>query len=228
MMFEKKKKYLKLKVILGLILITAFSIISYFYLPKIFPKLFYKKPTITTYQYSKPDNRPTEIKGENITLKRLRPEYFKEYLKMINHPKVLKPLYMPKKITFNWIKEYLNYQLKREAKGKTFLYIIFHNENDKLIGSIEIRKYKPTDNGQFAVWLNPKYWGKGIVKEAFNLIAPAYFKLTNEDKFIAHVEMWNLRSYYALKKCGFKLVKTLHYKNKPSRYLLEYTNPLKK
>lgn len=221
-MFEKK--YLKIKITAGFILAIALGTASYVYVPKIFQK----KQTVYTYQFSQPDNRPDIIKGKTVTLKRLRPSYFKDYFKMFNYPGTVKPLFYKDKVNFPEIKRYLDNNLKREAANKTFLYMIFDNKDNKLIGSIEIRKYNPKDNGQFGIWISPKYWGKGKAEEAFKLISNEYFKIKKADKFIAHVEMWNLRSYYALKKYGFKLINTLHYDNRPSRYLLEYYNPNKK
>ncbi len=223
-MFKKEKKYLKIKIIAGLFITIAIGVASYVYIPNVFEK----QSTISTYQFSRPDSRPDEIKGKIVTLKRLQPSYFKDYMKMINYPEVVKPLFFREKLNYTWLKTYLQEELQREAASKTFSYMIIDNEDNKLIGSIEIRKYDPKDNGQFGTWLSPKYWGGGRLQEAFKLISETYFKIKNENKFIAHVEMWNLRSYYALKKCGFKLIETLHFDNKPSRYLLEFKNPYKK
>ena len=222
-MFKKEKKYLKIKIIASSILAIALGVASYIYIPKIFQK----QQTVSTYQFSRPDSRPNVIKGKIVTLKRLQPSYFGNYFKMFNYPKTVKPLFFKEKVGFPEIKRYLENNLRREADNKIFLYMIFDNNDKKLIGSTEIRKYNPRDNGQFGIWLSPKYWGGGRAQEAFKLISDEYFRIKKADKFIAHVEMWNLRSYYALKKCGFKLIKTLHYDNQPSRYLLEYDNPNK-
>lgn len=220
-MFNKKNKITKLKILLSIFIVFGISTTVYIFTPKNKNKTEKTK----TFKFSHPDNRPNKIKGKTVTLKRLQPAYFKKYFKKINYPKILKPLYFPSKLTFHWIKEYLDEEFDREKNDKTFLYLIFNNKNNELIGSIEIREPNPEDPGQFGCWLTPKYWNKGKLQEAFSLLSNAYFKLKpNVKKFNAHVEMWNLRSYYALKKCGFKLIKTLHFKNHPSRYLLEYYN----
>lgn len=220
----KKEKLFKIKIIAGLFIAITIGVISYVYIPNIFQK----QQTISSYRFSRQDNRPDVIKGTIVTLKRLQPSYFENYMKMINYPEVVKPLFFKEKLNYVWLKKYLQEELEREAVSKTFSYIIFDNKDQKLVGSIEIRNYDPRDNGQFGVWLSPKYWGGGRLQEAFKLISKTYFKIKNENKFIAHVEMWNLRSYYALKKCGFKLIDTLHFDNRPSRYLLEFKNPYKK
>jgi RimJ/RimL family protein N-acetyltransferase len=221
-MFHKEQKFSKLKIILSIFILLGIATTIYIFIPKNKSKI----EKIKSFELSQPDSRPNEITGETVTLKRLNPEYFPEYFEKINYPQVLKPLYFPSKLTFQWIKEYLDEEFDRERNRQTFLYLIFNNKNNELVGSIEIREQNPKDPGQFGCWITPKYWGKGKLQEAFNLIINAYFKLKPDVKnFNAHVEMWNLRSYYALKKCGFKLIKTLHFKNQPSRYLLEYYNP---
>ena len=106
--------------------------------------------------------------------------------------------------------------------------MIFDNKENKLIGSAEIREKNQTDPGQMACWLNDKYWGEGRIQEALDLISKEYFRIKDADSYNAHVEMWNLRSYYALKKCGFEIVDFYYENGQPSRYILEYYNPNKK
>ncbi|MFH1461751.1 MAG: GNAT family protein [bacterium] len=223
-MFKNKNKYSIKKIIIGVILTLSIIFATlYLIIPKFVSKNSTQNKITSTFQFSRPDNRPDEIKGQTITLKRLQPYYYKEYFEKINYPEVLKPLYFPKKLSFKWIEEYLDEEIEKETEGETFLYLIFDNNNNELIGSVEIREPNPKDPGQYGCWITPKYWGTGKLQEAFKLLVENYFKIQpNVEKFNAHVEMWNLRSYYALKKCGFKLVKTLHFKTQPSRYLLEY------
>lgn len=210
-----------LKIVIYILLISIIGSVIYIYIPSESSHL-----SIQYLQLKKPDNRPDIIKGKIVTLKLLNPKYYPAYLKMVNDPLVLKPLYFPKSITFKWIKEYLDEDLKLQSKKLTLIYVIFDNKDNKLIGSIEIREPNPSYPGQFGCWINPTYWGGGRLQEAFKLISTEYFKLfPKKEKFNAHVEMWNLRSYFSLKKCGFKLINTLHFKNQPSRYLLEYYNP---
>ncbi|KKP24799.1 MAG: hypothetical protein SZ59_C0001G0117 [candidate division TM6 bacterium GW2011_GWF2_28_16] len=209
----------KLKIFLAILFLTGLSVTGYFY----FSKNISFTQEQSSFKFSHPDARPEIIPGKIITLKRLKPEYFKDYFEMANDPLVLKPLYWPAKLTLAWIKDYLEEEFEREKNKLTFIYMIFDNKENKLIGSAEIREPDPEDPGQFGCWINPKYWGGGRLQEAVKLLAQEYFKIyPNINKFNAHVEMWNLRSYFGLKKCGFKLVDTLHFKAEPSRYFLEY------
>ncbi|MFA5074730.1 MAG: GNAT family N-acetyltransferase [Candidatus Babeliales bacterium] len=216
-----KNKFFKYSLIF---LFASILIIFGFY----FYKNHYTYNNQTEYVLKKIDSRPDEIKGEIVTLKRLRPEYFKSYHEMSFPEIVRKPLYFPKNASFEWTKNYLEEKLQKEAAKQVLLYMIFDNKDNKLIGSISIREKNPKDPGQFSCWINNNYWGGGRIQEATQLIVDEYFKLTNADSFDAHVEMWNLRSYYALKKAGFKLIKTFYPAGQPPRYILEFYNKNKK
>ena len=142
-------------------------------------------------------------------------------------PTVKKPLYSPQNVSFEWTRNHLEKEIAKDAIGKIFLYIVFDNKDNKLIGSVEIREKNNTDPGQFTCWINENYWGGGRFQEALDLIIKAYFKIKNVESFNAHIEMWNLRSYYAFKKYGFKLVDFYYENGKPTRYILEIYNPYK-
>ncbi len=219
-MFKINKKILK--ILLIAIVLSALTVGSYFYFSKqTTSKIATTKPS---FEFSHPDTRPEVISGKIVTLKRIRPEYYKDYFNMVNDPQVLKQLPWSKKINFNFIKWYLDDELNREKNRLTFIYMVFDNKDNRLVGSIEVREFDPEDDsGNFGCWLNSKYWGDGRLQEAAKLLASEYFKIyKNIDKFNAYVDMDNLRSYFGLKKAGFKLVKILHSKNKPDQYLLEY------
>ncbi len=169
-----------------------------------------------------PDNRPAEIIGNTITLRRIKPEYFEDFHKILT-PSVTGPLYFPTNPTYSWTKTFLEKEMRRELAGHLFFYLIFDNKDDKLIGFIEIRK--ATQTGEFGCAIHEKYWGGGRFKEAIKLITQEYFKIKDIESFIAHVEMWNVRSFYALKSTGFELVDLSYEDGQPPRYLLKFTNP---
>ena len=169
-----------------------------------------------------PDSRPEEISGNTITLRRIKPEYFEDFHKILT-PSVSGPLYFPKNPTYLWAKTFLEKEMRRELAGQLFFYLIFDNKDDKLIGFIDIRKASQT--GEFGCAIHEKYWGGGRFKEAIKLITQEYFKIKDIESFIAHVEMWNLRSFYALKSVGFELDGFYYENDKPTRYLLKFTNP---
>jgi RimJ/RimL family protein N-acetyltransferase len=208
------------KIVLSLAAVVSIAIAGYFYFPYFIEQQ--KEITKTSYPFSRPDDRADEIKGKKITLKRLKPEYAKDFHDVYSSEIVRKPLYIPLNVDLEWTKKYIQKKLTKEKIGKTMIYVIFDNKDNKLIGHVEIRDPKSTDPGQMGCWLNENYWGSGRIQEALDLISKEYFRVKNVNKYNAHVEMWNLRSYYALKKFGFKLVDFYYENGKATRYILEY------
>jgi RimJ/RimL family protein N-acetyltransferase len=165
---------------------------------------------------------PEEVKGKIITLKSLKEDYFLDFHSMFSST-VRKALEWPETITLNYTIRVIMHEMENIRAGKTLYYIIFDNKDNKLIGYIEVREKNPDDPGQFGVWTNENYWGGGRMQEATKLIANTYFRLhPDRSSFIAHVKIWNKRSYYALKKAGFKDVGYFYEDGKPARYILEY------
>lgn len=165
---------------------------------------------------------PEEIKGKIITLKSLKEDYCIDFYSMFSST-VRKALEWPEVITLNYVIRVIKLELEKIREGKTLYYIIFDNKDNKLIGYIEIREKNPDDPGQFGTWINENYWGGSRVQEAAKLIADTYFRLhPDRNSFIAHVKLWNKRSYHALKKAGFKEVGYFYENGNPTRYILEY------
>ncbi|MBD3231777.1 GNAT family N-acetyltransferase [Candidatus Dependentiae bacterium] len=201
-------------IILGVVGIIIFSYI--------FRYNFKSKSRVQKKEVSESNQRPAEIKGKIVTLKRIKPEYFEDFRKILS-PAVTGPLYFPAKPSFEWTKNFLEKTLRKEIAGELFFYLIFDNKDNKLIGFIDIRERDK--NGQFGVGIHENYWGKGRFKEAVKLITEQYFKIKNKPSFIAHVEIWNLRSFYALKSAGFTLFDFYYENGNPTRYILKFNNP---
>jgi RimJ/RimL family protein N-acetyltransferase len=171
--------------------------------------------------YTPLETQPEEIKGKLVTLRTLKEEYFVDYHNAFS-TMVRKGLDFPEFITLGYTIQYLQDMLINAKAGKTFLYCIFENQSNKLIGDIEVREKKEGDPGQFGWWINEAYWGKGYAQEALALITKAYFRYKpTENSFIAHVRIWNKRSYYGLKKGGFQDVGYFYEDGKATRYILE-------
>lgn len=139
-----------------------------------------------------------ELQGDLITLRELDAEYFNDYTRMFS-PTVQKLLHAS---SAQAELEYLEERLEKVAQGKTLFYCIFNNENNQLIGAVEIRN-EDEAAGQLYIWLNEQFWGAGYYQEAVRLIAQEYFRRSNRPFFNAHVDVSNKRSYKALKKVGF-------------------------
>ena len=126
-MFKFNKKLSKLLIIFSILLASG---LGYYY----FSKQTKEKVISSKFDLSQPDSRPEIIPGKIITLKRFRPEYFKDYCNMKKHPLVLKPLYYPEKTSYKLIEHNLKQDLERERKGIVFLYAIFDNKDNRIVG----------------------------------------------------------------------------------------------
>lgn len=197
------------KIIIGIIFTALvgfglFSLYNYYYTAKV---------PYTVYA-------PTEVKGERVTLRTLKEENFLDYHNMFSDT-VRKNLEFPKNITFGYTAYYLRLELEQSAQGNQLHYLIFDKPTNKLIGSIEVRELDDINPGQLGCWVNENYWGGGRFQEALHLINKTYFKLKPKaDSYIAHVRLWNKRSYHALKKYGFVEEGYFNENGKPARHLL--------
>lgn len=170
-------------------------------------------------------NAPKEIAGKIVTLRKLKVDYFREYYEIFS-PLIRDSIECSRASTIIEIYLDLFKKMRLQACGQTFSYCIFNNADNKLIGFIEIRDKNHSVYGQFACWINEKYWGGGRFKEAATLISDAYFSQCDAKSYTAHVRPWNGRSYRALIKFGFQYYGTYRLENGAAdRYVLEHHRP---
>jgi RimJ/RimL family protein N-acetyltransferase len=165
---------------------------------------------------------PTEIRGKKVILRKLKDSYFIDFHNMFSRD-VRQNIEFSEYTDLDYTIRILRYDIEQEKAGKKLIYCIFDAKENKLIGALEIREKNDDDPGQFGCWLNENYRGGGRIQEAIKLISNIYFRLTHEKSFIAHVRLWNTRSYKALLRAGFIDTKKFYYEDsKPTRYLLEF------
>lgn len=210
--FLSNKKKLGILLVLGS-LATCIPLIYFRQSPNTF---FVSHPRLTQI--------PEEIKGSVITLRTMKEAYFVDYHNMFSL-EVRRNLEYPEEITLDFTISQLRAEMKAHQERRMLLYCIFDNTENKLIGSLEIREKNDRDPGQLGCWINENYWGKGRFQEALDLITKTYFALTNAPDYIAHVRLWNKRSYNALKKYGLKDAGYYYERGEPTRYLLELKRP---
>ena len=97
--------------------------------------------------------------------------------------------------------DYLQHIIEKQ-QDRTLFYCVFSKVVGQLIGGLAIRDSRVFAS-QLYCWLNEQFWGRGYLQEAMPLAMNAYFSFFNESYVRAHVDIDNMRSYYALKKCGF-------------------------
>lgn len=166
---------------------------------------------------------PSVITGKVITLKLMQESDFVDYHNMFSAT-VRRDLEFPAIIDLGYSIRYLRSEMKRVARGEMLMYVIIDNNDKKLIGSVEVRELNDEDPGQLGIWINENYWGGGRAKEALQLITDIYFKVHPEHtSYIAHVRLWNKRSYGLLKKFGFHEEGYFYEDGEPARHILRYS-----
>lgn len=77
-------------------------------------------------------------------------------------------------------------------------------KNKQIVGMISLTKIDKTNkNAEVGYWLGEKYWGKGYMKEALDLIVRYGFKNLKLEKIYAYVFSPNIKSQKRLEKAGF-------------------------
>lgn len=104
----------------------------------------------------------------------------------------------------NETKDYLSNIASKYDKD-TYRWAICLNENNKLIGSIDIvRLDKEKEEAEIGYVLNEKYHNKGYMSEAFNGVLDYLFKEVNLKKIKACYQLGNIASQKVMEKCGLK------------------------
>lgn len=137
----------------------------------------------------------TTLTSNNITLHPLSVHYIESYLAALSE-KILALL------AISSLEAERTYLLQRVAEP-TFFYCAFETKSKNFVGALEIR---PTYyRSQLYNWINEQFWGNGYYQELLAACIPHYFKNNPQELHIqARIDITNLRSYYALKKFGFK------------------------
>lgn len=94
------------------------------------------------------------------------------------------------------------YLIQLMQESSPFFFGVMLEPVHEFIGAIAIRNPQ-LYAGQLYCWMHEKYWGAGYFQQALADAAAFYFAQTNYDFFTARVDLHNMRSYQALKKCGF-------------------------
>jgi len=95
---------------------------------------------------------------------------------------------------------------KERKEGISYYFGIELKENGKLIGMINLVKIdRKNKNAEIGFWLAKKYQGKGLAKEALNMILDFGFKELKLKRIEARVLHKNEPAQKLLEKTGFKL-----------------------
>ena len=133
---------------------------------------------------------------------------------LLNDPEIVKYLNMnihhTKEDTKKLIEEYLNeYQL-----GNKYPFTIITKDTNEFVGIFLIKlDLYDEDCYEFTIYLDKKYWGKGIYKEVLPYMMKYAFEVIKTGNFRGFVMENNVASSKVLEYCHFKLEKVFNVPN---------------
>lgn len=151
-----------------------------------------------------------QLKGSNIILKNLTPEYnydlLNYYLKNKEHLELFEPTRDKNFYTLEGQKEILLEGYKQFINGTSLDFGIFKDQN--LIGKIKLSNivFGIFKNAFLGYSIDLDYQGKGLMTEAVNLVLEYAFKEMGLHRIEASTLVDNERSQGVLKHCGFKVL----------------------
>jgi len=108
---------------------------------------------------------------------------------------------------------FINFAEKQFLEGNSVIWGIELKEENKLIGTIDLRGLNSSNRcGDSGYVISKKYWGKGIVSEAFKRIIMFGFVELDLNRIEAYCEHVNIGSWKVLEKSGLIYEGTLREK----------------
>ncbi len=159
-----------------------------------------------TFTLVSPEAFPSEIKGNVITLKKMKQADFEPFFEMFSDQVRKMFSFSDETKTDAWKKSFFEYELWRQKQGEMLYYCIYDNAENRLVGGIDIRAFWRHDPGMIGFWINEKYYGSGRMHEATNLLVEKYLEVMDIPVINAYVEPFNQRSFAACKKFGFEFI----------------------
>lgn len=115
------------------------------------------------------------------------------------------PLWPDNAHTYDTFKNHLiRFQKNRHDKSD-FVFFIFENETNELIGGISLGNIRRgvVQNAQIGYWCGEKFSGRGFMRESLKLMIEFAFKYLKLHRLEAVVLPINIRSICLLERCGF-------------------------
>lgn len=137
----------------------------------------------------------------NVKIAYHDPSHAKGLYKALSHPDMT---FVSKPPSVEKVKSNLEASVKQRENKEVYGYTIFYN--DQAVGScaLLVAKYH-SHVAYLAYYLNPDYWGKGIVPEALKLLIKEAFEKHGLVRLVADMETTNKKSERVAQKLNFNL-----------------------
>ena len=151
------------------------------------------------------------IETKRFILKLVEKDHNKEIFKILSNPKVIKNLNMSIHSNIEDTNKLLEEYYEGLEKKEKFPFEIVNKENQEFIGIFLIKfDLYDEDCFEFTIYLDEKYWNKGVYTEVLPYMTDFTFKEIGVKNFRGFVKENNIASMKVLEKCGFELEKKFY------------------
>ncbi|OLY47980.1 ribosomal-protein-alanine N-acetyltransferase [Bartonella apis] len=115
------------------------------------------------------------------------------------------PLWPEDAHTLTRYKNHLERYIEGRKNGQFFVFFVFLNDNNNLIGGISLGNIRRgvVQSGEIGYWCGEKYSGHGFMHESLELMVDFAFQQLKLHRLQAATIPTNIRSISLLEKCGF-------------------------
>ncbi len=146
------------------------------------------------------------LQTEKLLLRKLTAEDSEDIYEYASIPEVARFLIWEHHKSINDSMWFINFAEQQYSDKNSIIWGIELKDEKKLIGTIDLRGFNsPHRCGDVGYVISPKYWGKGIVTEAFKAIINFGLGVMNLNRIEAHCEEENFGSWRVMEKSGLKL-----------------------
>lgn len=175
--------------------------------------------------------RIVPINTERFLLRKIEREDLDDIFRLLSNPEIIENLNIEihkcKENSEKLIAEYL----EGYEKGTKYPYAIIEKSTNKFVGVFLIKlDLFDEECFEFTVYLNKKYWGKGIYTEILPYMTKVAFEDIKTENFRGFVMERNIASSKVLERCNFKLEKIFEVtgiEGKIKSYLITRKNYIK-
>jgi len=112
--------------------------------------------------------------------------------------------------TFQDTQEFVKDMVKRSEEKIYFPYIIIDNNNQKIIGFIDLKNIDwNIPKSEMGFYIDKEYAGKGVTSKALKLLCDFCFSEYKFEKLFLRTHPSNVSAIAVAKKCGFELEGTI-------------------
>lgn len=150
-----------------------------------------------------PIPHPTVLVGDIVELRPLQPEHFAE-LDALAKDKRIWEFYAVDGSNSKTILPALQGGLDDKEKGVQYPFVIYHKQEQKLIGSTRFIDIQPLHNKLEIgwTWLHPNYWASAVNIECKLLLLTYAFEILGAFRMQFKTDVLNMRSRSAIQKIG--------------------------